>query len=293
MNAVRIRVPATTANMGPGFDTLGCAFALYNFFTFERAEKTEIIGCPACFSGEDNLALVAFRAAEKRAGRAPTPVKITVETYVPSAGGLGTSATFLVGGVIGANALLGLGLDIDVLLSLVTELEGHPDNVAPALLGGFTAVTMEGDLPLVASLPIDPVFRFCAFVPDFRTDTHTARKVLPEQVTRADAVFNTAHALLLVNALRTGDAALLSRAMQDRLHQPYRRVLIHDYDAVEAAALACGAHAFFLSGSGSTCMAIYTQDDFPAAMEKELAALPHNWQTFPLIPDRDGACQVI
>ena len=288
--SVRIRVPGTSANLGPGFDSLGCAFSVYNYLTFCEAEKTEIEGCPPEFSGEDNLALVAFRAAEKRAGRPACHVKIQVQTHVPSAGGLGSSATLLAGGAMGANALLGLGLDRKTLLDLVTELEGHPDNAAPALYGGLTASMMDNGHPVTVSLPLHESYRFCAFTPECHTDTRAARRVLPTSVPHRDAVYNVSHALLLGAAFASGDTELLTLALHDRLHEPYRRSLIEGYDAVEEAALSRGAHAFFLSGSGSTLMAVYTDPEFPERVLPQISAMPHRWTVLPLLPDRDGAC---
>lgn len=289
---LRIRVPATSANIGPGFDTLGCALSLYNYFEFSFADTTVIEGCPPEYAGEDNLALVAFRAAEKCAGRNPCGVKIKIETNVPVARGLGSSAALLVGGAVGANLLLGLGLSQNELLATVTTLEGHPDNVAPALLGGFTATMMQDGLPVAVNFPVHAGLRFCALVPDFETSTKEARAVLPTTVARADAVFTSSHVALLLSALATGDTALLGAALHDRLHEPYRRALIHEFDAVSSAAHACGAHAFFISGSGSTCMAIYTDVGFPDAMRRQLAPLSHAWQILPLDLDRSGACAV-
>lgn len=292
MASVTVRVPATSANIGPGFDTLGCAFALYNVFTFEESERTEILGCPAAYAGEDNLALVAFRAACRRAGKEAPPVRITIETNVPVSRGLGSSATLLVGGAAGANLLLSLGFTREDILAVATEIEGHPDNVAPAVYGGFTAALMADSKPVATPLAVHPSLRFCAFIPDFPTDTHAARAVLPKEITFADAVFNGSHLTVLLAALSRGDTALLSLALRDRLHEPYRRALIHNFAEVEAAARAAGAHAFFISGSGSTCMAIYTDENFPAAVAPAVAGLPHGWRVLPLELDTAGVSAV-
>ncbi len=292
MASVTVRVPATSANIGPGFDTLGIAFSLYNILTFEESDTTEIVGCPAAYAGEDNLALVAFRAACRRAGRAAPPVRITVETHVPVSRGLGSSATLLVGGATGANLLLSLGLSKDDILAVATEIEGHPDNVAPAVYGGFTAALMHEGTPLAIPCAVHPVFRFCAFIPDFKTGTHEAREVLPKDISFADAVFNGSHLSVLLGAFASGNTALLSAALSDRLHEPYRKNLIHQFEAVKAAAFSAGAHAFFISGSGSTCMAVYSGEEFPDAVRPAMAPLPHNWQVLPLTIDTRGACAV-
>ncbi|MBQ8174393.1 MAG: homoserine kinase [Clostridia bacterium] len=292
MERITVRVPATSANIGPGFDSLGLAFAFYNTFAFEPAEKTVITGCPAAYAGEDNLALVAFRAACRRAGREAPAVHIDIGGDVPVSRGLGSSATLLVGGALGANLLLSLGLSREDILAVATEIEGHPDNIAPAVYGGFTASLMQDGKPIAVACPVHPSLRFCAFIPDFKTSTHDARAVLPKSVPFADAVHNISHVAVLLSAMAKGDTDLLSLSLQDRLHQPYRTSLIDGYDTVREAALAAGAHAFFISGSGSTCMAIYTEDGFADRVRSAVEKLPHNWWVLPLSLDETGACSV-
>ena len=292
MDSVTIRVPGTSANIGPGFDTLGCAFNIYNMLTFTRAAKTCVTGCPAEYANEENLALVAFRAACRRAGRQACPVSLHIETNVPVSRGLGSSATLFVGGALGADRLLSLGLSRTDIFEIANELEGHPDNVAPAVFGGFTACMVEGGHPYATQVPVHHSYRFCAFVPDFEVTTHKARSVLPANVPYADAVRNGTHLAVLLSALREGDAALLSLALSDRLHEPYRRPLIAGFAEAEKAALAAGAHAFFISGSGSTCMAIYTDDAFPAAVTAAIQACLPTWRVLPLEADLAGACAV-
>lgn len=292
MERVTVRVPATSANIGPGFDSLGMAFSFYNLFSFELAEKTVITGCPAAYAGEDNLALVAFRAACARAGKQAPAVHIDIGGEVPVSRGLGSSATLLVGGALGANLLLSLGLTKEDVLAVATEIEGHPDNIAPAVYGGFTASLMQDGKPLTASCPVHPALRFCAFIPDFKTSTHDARAVLPKNVPFADAVFNVSRVAVLLAALAKGDTELLSASLDDRLHQPYRASLIDGYGDVREAALAAGAHAFFISGSGSTCMAIYSEDGFAERVRPAVEKLPHAWRVLPLSLDEDGACAI-
>lgn len=289
VRSVTVRVPATSANLGPGFDTLGLAYSLYNTFTFECAERYEVLGCDERFRGDDNLALVAYRAACERAGIVPVPVRLTIEADVPVSRGLGSSATLLVGGVVGAKALLSLPLETADLLELVNRMEGHPDNVAPALLGGLTAAMQRDGRPYVARLPLHSSYRFCAFIPDFETSTKEARAALPATVSHADAVFNVTRVATLIPALANGDTALLRAALDDRLHQPYRRALIHEFDDVHAAALAAGAEAFFIGGSGSTLIAIYTVDGFVERVREPIARLSHHWRVLPLSPDTEGA----
>lgn len=292
MQTVSVRVPATSANIGPGFDSLGCAFALYNTFTFTRAAQTQVSGCAPSHAGENNLALVAFRRACDYAAVPPPPVALTIAADVPISRGLGSSATLIVGGIVGADLLCGLHLGDAARLRLATEIEGHPDNVAPALRGGFTASLMADGVPHTAALRIHPDYRFCAFIPDFETSTKAARGVLPTHLSYADAIFNVSRMAPLITALAEGDTDLLRIALQDRLHEPYRRSLIPEYDAVRSAAIDEGAHAFFLSGSGSTCMAIYTDPTFPARVAPRMLPLTHAWRTLPLLLDHAGCCPV-
>lgn len=290
--SVRLRVPASSANLGPGFDTLGCALSLYNSFTFQHGENTQILGCPPCFAGEKNLTLRAFRAAEKYAGREPIPVRITEETRIPSAGGLGTSATFAVGGAMGANLLLGLGLSREDIFAIAYAFEGHPDNVAPAVYGGLTAAMTVDGTPYATRLSIHSKFRFLLCIPDMHIDTHSARRALPASYSREDAVFTSSHAVLLTAAFAKGDERLLSLALHDRMHEPYRRPLIRGIEEMEQLALGCGAHAFCISGSGATCLAVYTDSAFPARMREKLPTLSGKWRLISAGIDRDGAREI-
>lgn len=289
MEQVTVRVPATSANIGPGFDSLGIAFSLYNTVTVRVAERFAVHGCPAIYANENNLAYVAFAAACREVKREVPTVEITLTSDVPVSRGLGSSATLLVGGAVAANILCDLGLSREDILRIVNRIEGHPDNVAAAIYGGLTAALQEDGDPIALPCPLSPSLSFCALVPDFECETGASRKVLPIDVKRKDAVFNVTHTAVLLAALAKGDTAAIARALDDRLHQPYRKALIPDYDSVREASLDEGAHAFFISGSGSTCMAIYTDPDFPARIAPRLAGLTCAWRVIPLSVDFDGA----
>ena len=170
--SVRIAVPATSANLGPGFDVLGLALSLHNVFEFDaQAEGLSITGCDPAYAGEDNLAVAAWRAVERRAGAKPSGIRLHIETNVPVARGLGSSATLLAAGALAANYFLGAPLGQDEILSILTELEGHPDNVAPALLGGLRGSMAVDGRVLCAEYPVHPGFGFCALIPNFETST--------------------------------------------------------------------------------------------------------------------------
>lgn len=291
--SITVRVPATTANMGPGFDSLGCAFALYNRVTFSYSDQFEIIGCDKEFCNENNLAFRAFVATCEYAGVAVPTVKIEISADIPVSSGLGSSASMWVAGAMGADRLLKLSLSKHELCEIASRLEGHPDNVAPAVFGGLTAALQEGDECFVANYPISPLWKFCAFITtDIQISTQEARRALPTYITHKDAIFNTTHLALLPAALMYGDIALLQRTLKDRLHEPYRAPLIADFDALKESALAFGAHTFFLSGSGPTCMAIYTDDAFVDRMNEKVSELSHSWRVLPLTIDREGVLQI-
>lgn len=289
MASVSVRVPATTANLAAGFDSMGCALGLYNTLTFTQGEGLSFSGCEATYQNEENLAYQAYRRVLTALGLPREGVHIDIHAEIPVSRGLGSSAALLAAGALAANALHGAPLDRHQLLALCTELEGHPDNVAPALLGGLTASLMNGQEVVSVSYAVHPALRFVALIPDFPLSTHAARAVLPQAVPYADAVFNTAHAAVLPGAMASGDEALLAAALQDRLHQPYRRGLIEEYDAVEALAAENGCHAFCISGAGPTLLALTTDPTFAPRMAQSVEVLSHRWQVRELPVDTVGA----
>lgn len=287
---IKVRVPATSANIGPGFDALGLALTLYARVSFEETGSGLVItGTPARYAGPDNLVYAAYEAAMMRMGIPVKGVSIHIESAIPVSRGLGSSAAMYAAGALAASAMHGNALSRAELLEVTNALEGHPDNLAPALYGGFTAAMMHGGKPYVSRFEISPKLRFLAFVPEFETSTHEARAALPKLVAHADAVYTLSHALALTAALRDGDAPALGRAVSDRLHEPYRKTLIPGFDGLERAVMQAGAAAFFISGSGSTCMSIYTDEDFPLRAKKAASALPGGWRTLPLEIDNNGA----
>lgn len=289
MKSVTVRVPGSSANLGPGFDSLGVALSIYNTFTFTLADKTSVTGCDAAYCGEDNLAIVAFRAACDYRGVAAPAVSLAIFSDVPVSRGLGSSSTLFVGGILAADTLLSLGLSKNEMLVIANGLEGHPDNVAPAIFGGITASMLSDGVPRALPLSLHPSLKFCAFIPDFETKTRDARAVLPRTVPFTDAVYNASRVAVLIPALAAGDTEALALALSDKLHEPYRKSLIHEFSEVETAAKASGAVAFFISGSGSTLMALYTDAAFPERMREKLAPLAHAWRTVPLTVDKNGA----
>lgn len=290
MRKVTVRVPATTANLGPGFDAFGCALRLYTDVTFEETEDgLEITGCDEAYTGPDNLAYVSYCAVLASLSEEVRGVKIHIDAHIPIGRGLGSSAALLVAGAIGANVLRGNKLSTQGLLNITNAMEGHPDNLAPAFFGGLTASMVDNGLPVSVNFPLHPDWEFLALIPDFELSTNYARSVLPTQVPRADAVYNIAHGALVLKALELGDEKLLRTAMQDRLHQPYRKSLIGDYEAIEALVRTTGA-AFCISGAGPTLLCITQDEKLEEKLAKKLPQITKaNWEMLPLHIEFEGA----
>ena len=254
---IRISVPATSANLGIGYDTLGMAVSLYSHFTFERAEKLTITGCPEEFQNEDNLVYVSLVDALAEWGEKPFGVVIDIQTDVPVARGLGSSSTCVVAGIMAAAALTGHTVTREELVAMATRVEGHPDNVAPAILGAAVcSFTPEGQLPRCLRYDVSSRLRFLTIIPPYEVHTADARKVVPQQVALSTAVWQMGRIAGLTRGLETGDTALIAAANDDRIQEPYRRALIPDYDAIRETCLEGGAATMWISGSGSTLMAV-------------------------------------
>ncbi len=262
---IRVQVPATTANMGPGFDCLGMALKLYNYVEMEALDsgfsiEVEGDGAERIPRDKGNIVYVAAERVFKLAQRRPAGLRIKLTNNIPLARGLGSSAAAIVGGLIAANQLVGGVLGEKELLNLATAIEGHPDNVAPAFLGGIVVSAKdEDDIKYLKIQP--PVALKCVVaIPDFQLTTKAAREVLPKNVSMTDAVFNVSRAALLVGALLREDFSLLSTGFDDRLHQPYRSNLVPGMKKVFAATKLAGAKGVALSGAGPTLIAFCTEN---------------------------------
>ena len=267
--SVAVLTPATSANLGPGFDTLGLALQLYNRFDVEIIEGDPLIPQievqgelgDTLSKGPDNLFFQAFALLFQRKQVDLPAVKIRMTIAIPPGCGLGSSATAVVGGLVAANELLrikGLGVTKEELLAPAVESEAgnHPDNVAPALLGGLVATTTaDGEIRAVKTRFPDAL-KAIIFTPSFPMDTVTGRKLLPAEYSRNDVTFNTGRVALFLTALQTGHYELIGEAMQDRLHQPYRQTLFPAMPDIIQAALDAGAYGASLSGGGSSLIAL-------------------------------------
>ncbi|GAB4375031.1 MAG: homoserine kinase [Elainellaceae cyanobacterium] len=278
-SSVTVRVPATTANLGPGFDCIGAALTLYNQFQFSRlsanADRSPVIevagsGFETVQTDASNLAYRAFAQFYERLGQQPPPIHLGIELGYPLARGLGSSATAIVGGLVGANALAADPLPLEAVMQMAIDLEGHPDNVVPALIGGCRLATSTKGNWSICNIPWHSSIMPVVAIPDFELSTAEARRVLPLEYSRADAIFNVAHLGLLLRGLETGEPDWLRNALHDRIHQPYRQHLIPGYAAVEAAALQAGAYGLVISGAGPTLLALTTAEH-AVAVESAMA----------------------
>ena len=290
MDQIKIRVPATSANLGPGFDCLGCAFELYNTFLFSsNAGGYTFKGCEERFCNEDNLAVVGYKKVMEYLELPPVGFHMeVVDCQIPISRGLGSSSTFILAGAYAANALHKGGLSREEILDLCTEIEGHPDNLAPAVYGALTGSMMFDGKPVTVRYTPNPALTWVAMVPNFELSTEKARAVLPKTVSRQDAIFNVSRASILLGALTQGDEALLALAMDDRLHQSYRKHLIPEYEEVEKIVLDGGFPAMCISGAGSTLLTVTRHGGDISYLRKELKKLQGGWKVWPLQVDMQG-----
>ena len=293
---VHVRVPATSANLGPGFDALGLALALYNEVTAREADGVSVTvegeGAGRLPAGVDNVVARGVRQAYEAAGRPFKGVALACVNRVPPARGLGSSAAAWVGGLVAGNALIGEPLSRDALLALAARAEGHPDNVTAALLGGLTVSCAHGDGRVAAvSLPVPGAVRWVVLVPEVTSATAEARAVLPSSYSRGDAVFNVQRVALLLAALQAQRVDLLPVALDDRLQQPHRLRLFPWMPSVVEAARAAGALGCVLSGAGPSLLAAVAGDAeaVARAMERALGAAGVRGRASTFAVDTEGA----
>ena len=274
---LRIRVPATTANLGPGFDCLGLALDWWNTIEVETIARGLRVECN-CPDGVDiplnrhNLVVYGIDAVYRLAGQKRPPLHICMTSRIPIASGLGSSSAAIVGGLIAGNVLLGNLYSRDELVTLATRIEGHPDNVAPALLGGLMVAAMSGKQVTVARFPVPRELRCVLFVPHAALLTKKSRGILPKRIPRADAIYNASRVALWIAALRERRWDWLEVATQDRLHQPYRAKLVPGMYALFDAAKEAGARGAALSGAGPTIIAFADHQGEPVARAMAQAA---------------------
>lgn len=293
---IAIRVPASTANLGSGFDVLGLALGLYNTIEMEttsRGVELTVEGEGAeRLQGEGKRSLVvrAAEAAFAHLGVTPPGLKVHLRNEIPLKRGLGSSGTACLGGIIGAAELTGRPLSPQEILKLALPLEGHPDNITPSLVGGLTASCLSGGEVRYVRIPLPEAITVVAVIPEQQLSTAEARRALPRQVPFADAVHNVSRVALLVGAMVAGDLSLLDEATRDRLHQPYRAKLLPGMEEVLEVARRGGALAAFLSGAGSTVVALVNQgaETVGAEMAEAWARIGLRAEVKVLAIDREG-----
>ena len=291
---LRIRIPASTANLGSGFDSLGIALNLYNYIEIGAAPGCDISSADGSEipTGEDNLIFLSAKKVYEKAGLPFRGLKIVEENNVPFARGLGSSSACIVGGVFGANEILGRPFTKDELLDIAAEIEGHPDNVSPALLGGFTANAMDGKNVRYVKAEVPENLVFAAFVPPFELKTADARAVMPKEVSLKDSVFNLSHSALITASFLSGKYENLKLGCEDKLHQPFRLPLIPGGEKIIEESYKTGALAAYISGAGSTMMAIFDCGNEKAEeIAKEILSSAdfNGWKYFILNADNSGA----
>jgi len=293
---VRVIVPASTANLGPGFDCLGLALGIHNTFEFTTLNAGEGLQIEIEGEGKEklkaetsNLAIQAANVVWESLGQSPLALKIKMTNSIPLGSGMGSSAAAIVGGLVAANALAGGSLSRSDLLRMAARIEGHPDNVAAAIFGGLIIVSHAHEELMHTSLEVPPM-KVAIALPNIKLSTAEARAALPKQVAFSDAVFNMGRTAFVIQALQKGDYDLLSWAMTDKLHQPYRKKLIAGFDDVVNAARRVGARAVALSGAGPSLAAFAPDHHFEIAeaMKKAFEANGVSCRTFVLPVDRQG-----
>ncbi|MED5578910.1 MAG: homoserine kinase [Nitrospinota bacterium] len=276
MSLVRVQVPASTTNIGPGFDTIGVALNLYNRIELDELPwglsiHVEGEGEGIIPEDETNICVDAVKAVYKKANRLFKGLWMKQRNHIPLSRGLGSSSAALVGGIVAGNLLIGEPLSLNDLIQIAVKMEGHPDNVVPALVGGFcvSATGKEGQT-IYTRVPVQEDYKWVILVPDFEVNTSEARKKLPSKVSLSDAIFNVQRVSMLLAAFSSGRNDLFSEGMEDRLHQPYRKELMGPLEEVFTAGREAGALGVCISGAGPCVLAIcqHNPQEIGDAMEK-------------------------
>lgn len=270
---VSVKVPASSANLGPGFDCIGLALPIYNTITIEETvlpgtgieinliseeETIDEMVFDSIPKDENNIVYKAVEMLYNSIGQEPSELKINIQSQIPITRGLGSSSSIVVGGLLAANKLLGSPADEAALLAIATEVEGHPDNVAPAILGGVVMASQEEDgMISYYKLKWPEEWDITVCIPDFELSTEIARSVLPKEVPMQDAIFNARHLAMLVQAINTADPKLMKSALKDKLHQPYREKLVPGMkEIMDAFKHEDGVLGCVLSGAGPSMLVI-------------------------------------
>ena len=282
---IKIKVPATTANLGPGFDTLSLALDWYNEFIFRvtkaglKINQQNTSNLP---QDSTNLVYKSFCEVFKKLKKTPPGIELDINCHIPQASGLGSSASAVVSGLLAANSMLDNALSRDEILSLATKLEGHPDNVAAAIYGGLTISVSYDENVVVSKFPWPKELLVIVVVPDFELPTRISRELLPSKVTFGDATFNVSRTAFLLSGLLNKNWDGLKIGFQDRLHQPYRKDLVPGMETVLNEGLEKGACGAILSGAGPTLVAFINDKSKAETIGK---AMTKKWEDFKVKSD--------
>ncbi len=295
---IRIDVPATSANLGSGFDSLGIALTMHNKVWMEEWDEIDIksVDDTVIPTDESNLIYWAAHHLYSQVGKKLPGLKIRQENNIPMARGLGSSSACIVAGILGANRLLGSPFTQAELINLAAKIEGHPDNTSPAISGGLVASAIEGERVYSVSVPVSEKIAFAVMIPPFELKTEKARKVLPDLYSRQDAVYNLSRSGLMTASLFSGNLENLRVAVQDKIHQPYRSSLIENYDNVFRMSYELGSLGTYVSGAGPTIISMVDASDkgFAESMASHLERKGiMDWRVLLLHADPDGAKIVI
>lgn len=290
---IKIQIPATSANLGAGFDALGLALNYYNYVNMEEFDGISITSLDGneIPADETNLVFDTAKTLFDICGKKFSGLKIEQINNIPMARGLGSSSACIIAGLAGANKLIGNPLSLDDLVNLSAQIEGHPDNTAPALLGGIVTAVFDGKIVHWVKQEVHTSLKFVVVIPDFELKTEKARACLPKEVSHKDAVYNLSRAALFSASLLTGKFENLRTAVHDKLHQPYRMELIPNGREVFDTAYSLGAYAAYLSGAGPSLMAIVGSDNeyFAGKMRFSLDKMGlHSWIVKELEVDNIG-----
>lgn len=289
----KIQIPATSANLGAGFDALGLALTFYNYVEMEESDKIDIASSDGLDipTDEKNLIYISAKDLFNVCGKRLEGLKLRQTNSIPMARGLGSSSACIIAGLVGANKMLGDPLTKDDLVDLSAQIEGHPDNTAPALLGGIVTAVFDGRKVHWVKQEVFTKLKFVAIIPDFELKTEQARACLPKEIAHKDAVYNLSRAALFSASLLTGKFENLKTAVDDRLHQPYRMELIPHCKDVFDIAYTHGAYGAYISGAGPTIMAIVDENNtyFAGKMKFSLDNAGLNgWQVHEFRIDNEG-----
>lgn len=258
MVSFKVITPATCANLGPGFDTLGLAINIYNTYTINTSNTYRISGCPQEFQNENNLFIIAYKQTCDYMHKQVTPINVNIDANIPVSSGLGSSAACIVAGILAANHIHGDKLSIKELANIATNIEGHPDNVVPCLLGNLCSSFIDGKI-IINKHTVNENLNIIIFKPNYKLSTSEARKVLPTTINYHDAIYNIARIPALLEGFKNANHELLKASLKDKLHEPYRKPLLKDFYIIKQ--LTKDFTSLNISGAGPALIGIYKHAD--------------------------------